>query len=981
MNKELVVVIANHRKLGELLIPYVIDRIPGQSFFQLQEIVTNENIKKFQFPITDEILKLVSITSEYSEKSLFKIFSKKKNLKDFFDTLDDNIVNTQIRPYIEKRIVKVNEILVDSNVLLFKKDKNYQVVHDEELISVSHEPVQPVFNFIKNESGFKYFLSIRNKNNDIKLFNQNYVIISQLPCIVLLGKKLYQVENIDSKKLLPFFSKDLISVPPARVREYMETFVKNAILNYPVKIIGFKLTEIQANPLPNLILEKNLAGQNVLKLVFNYNNELFEYGNNTQSSVILEENDEGFYYLKFIRNKNLENSFVNRLQEFGFKQETNSLFKLSDFEGENNLTGNQLINWLNRNIELLRNEGFAISKAKAEIDYFIEPIYLDVDIKEVNDWFDVKAIVKLGEFQFPFIRFRRHIIMGIREFTLPNNQLVLLPEEWFTKYREIFIFGNDDDNGTIKLKRHHFQVLREAIGAQTGEMLAKLGDKLDLANVDDFKIPEDLTAELRDYQKKGVYWMFQLYNNKMGGCLADDMGLGKTLQTIALLLKVRADTLTNVIIPESKKPATQLSLFDIPAFTGARPINTSLIVMPVSLLHNWENEIAKFAPTLKTYKFFGTQRTRNFNDLLNVDVVLASYGVVRNDYESLAALNFKYVILDESQSIKNPDSKIYKAVIELQSEHKLVLTGTPIENSLVDLWAQLNFLNRDLLKSQHYFREEFVVPIEKHNDEEKKRKLQIIINPFILRRKKEQVVKELPSLTEQVVYCDMTDEQQKIYEEEKSAVRNLIIDSIDKQGYDKSSIIILKALNRLRLLANHPILTIPEYIGESGKFEEIARSIENVISENHKVLIFSSYVKHLNLVLHYLDEKCWKYALLTGATKNRQKVIESFQTEDDKKVFLISLKAGGTGLNLTAADYVFIIDPWWNPAAENQAISRAHRIGQDKKVFVYRFLSRNTIEEKIQQLQQKKSAMADLFINSNNPFRSIKRDEIFDLFK
>ena len=601
-------------------------------------------------------------------------------------------------------------------------------------------------------------------------------------------------------------------------------------------------------------------------------------------------------------------------------------------------------------------------------------------VDEVKDWFDIHAIVKIGDFQFPFSRFRKHIIMNIREFTLPNNQVVILPSAWFSRYRDMFVFGNEEED-RIKLKKHHFQLLNEAMGADTSDLIIKLKNKLVQNQSDEFIEPLELQAQLREYQKTGVHWMYQLHKNNMGGCLADDMGLGKTLQTITLLLKIKDEARIETKVPVTSKPLIQLSLFDIPAFTGSEPLSTSLIVMPVSLLHNWENEIHKFAPSLKVHKFFGTQRTRNFSDLLNVDVVLASYGVVRNDVEKLCELNFKYIILDESQLIKNPDSKVYKAVIQLQSEHKLVLTGTPIENSLTDLWAQLNFLNRDLLKSQGYFREEFVVPIEKHNDEEKQKKLQMIISPFILRRKKEEVVKELPSLTEQVIYCEMTDEQSELYEVEKSSVRNIILESINNQGFERSSILILKALNRLRLMANHPKMVIPEYNNESGKFDEIIRGIENVIDEKHKVLIFSSYVKHLNIVAEYLNKAGHSYSMLTGATRDRQKVIETFQTDEENRVFLISLKAGGTGLNLTAADYVFIIDPWWNPASENQAISRAHRIGQDKKVFVYRYLTRDTVEEKIQKLQQQKSAMAELFINSNNPFRSYRKEEIEDLFK
>jgi SNF2 family DNA or RNA helicase len=980
MPKEFIIIVNLHRKLGELLVPYFIERTAGQSFFQLQEIATPENIAKQKIDLSEHALKTIEIANEYSEKNLHKLFSKNKSLKDFFNTVDESLIAQQIRPYIEKRVSKIIEIVSSSGLLVYRKEKNYMVVHDEERINVINQTVQPVFNFIKTNIDFKYFLSLRVKEKDIKLFGQPHTILSQKPCIVIVGKELFRVENIDSKKLLPFFSRDLITIPKSAERDYLETFVKNAILNFPVKPIGFKIVEINVGPKATLTLEPNLKGEPVLMLRFVYEKAVFSYGSPKMAEVFLEEKDNSYSYFKYNRNLETEEKAVNGLISSGFENEEGMTFRMKLISGSSDWQFYETINWLNHNIERLHELGFEINKPKTDKDYYLGSILLDLKIDDTLDWFDLKAVVTFGEFIFPFTRFRKHIIMGIREFTLPNNQVVILPAEWFANYREVFVFGNDEGD-KIQLKKHHFQMLREAIGDESGNMLLKLSNKLELANSSDFQVPQKINATLREYQKIGVNWMYQMHCNNFGGCLADDMGLGKTLQTLTLLMKIKEDASKSTIIPVSKKPTTQLSLFDVPAFTGGEPLNTSLIVMPVSLLHNWENEVQKFAPSLSVYKFFGTQRTRNFNELLTVDIVLASYGVVRNDIESLRELNFKYVILDESQSIKNPDSKIYKAVVQLQSENKLVLTGTPIENSLTDLWAQLNFLNRDLLKSQHYFREEFVVPIEKHNDIEKQRKLQLIISPFILRRKKEEVVRELPSLTEQLLYCDMTDEQHKIYEKEKSYVRNMLFDTIDKQGFEKSAIIILKALNKLRLLANHPILTEPDYEGDSGKFEEIMRSIENVVEEKHKVLIFSSYVKHLNLVADYLRKQSWPFTMLTGATKNRQSIIETFQKEEETRVFLISLKAGGTGLNLTAADYVFMLDPWWNPAAENQAISRAHRIGQDKKVFVYRFLSRDTIEEKIQQLQHRKSAMADLFINNNNPFRSIRQEEIVELFK
>ena len=980
MPGEFIIVVSFHRKLGYLFLPYIIERNPGQTFFQLNEIVNPENINNQSVSFSEPEQLLVKTISEYSEKNIYKLFSKKKNLKEFFDTVDENLIGQQIRPFIEKRIARCYDLIIENNIKVYKKEKKYQVVHDEERIKVGKESMQPVFNFIKTDFDFKYFLSIRLKDADIKLYNQPYIFLSQKPCVIILNDYLYYIENIDSKKLLPFFTKDLITIPKAHEREYLDTFVKNAILNYSVKATGFEIIEIKTDHRPILTLEADLKNEPVLTLKFNYGAVTFPFGSAEESSVLLEEKNENYTYFRYYRDFNWEALMVSKLKSFGFFNSYNAAFQKELPEGEAKWQFPQLLNWLNFNIENLREEGFEICKAFTGINYYLGSINLNIEVSDSKDWFDVKAVVKIGEFLIPFSRFRKHIIMGIQEFTLPDNQVVILPPEWYARYREVFIFGNEE-NEQLKLKKHHFRVLQEAMGTNAVDILLTLQNKFDLSKKDDSIVPENLEGTLRDYQKTGLYWMYQLYKNNFGGCLADDMGLGKTLQTIALLLLVNNDTSSTISIKHGMEPLKQLSLFDIPAFTEGKPLNTSLIVMPVSLIHNWENEIIKFAPSLKIYKFFGTQRTRNFDDLLNVDVVLASYGVVRNDIESLRNLNFKYIILDESQLIKNPDSKIYKAIIQLQSEHKLVLTGTPIENSLTDLWAQLNFLNHDLLKNQHYFREEFVVPIERYHDEEKQRKLQIIINPFILRRKKEEVVKELPMLSEQILFCDMTEEQQKIYESEKSSVRNIIYESIETKGFEKSSILILKALNKLRLLANHPVLTEPGYTSDSGKFDEIVRSIENVVQEQHKVLIFSSYVKHLNIVANYIKQQNIEFAMLTGASKNRQNIIEKFQKDENTRVFLISLKAGGIGLNLTAADYVFILDPWWNPASENQAISRAHRIGQDKKVFVYRFISRDTIEEKIKLLQQRKSAIAEIFINNNNPFRSFKKAEIEDLFK
>jgi SNF2 family DNA or RNA helicase len=590
--------------------------------------------------------------------------------------------------------------------------------------------------------------------------------------------------------------------------------------------------------------------------------------------------------------------------------------------------------------------------------------------------------VRFGEFSFPFIKLKKYILSDIREFVLPNGEIAVLPEEWFTRYKGLIPFAKMyGDN--LQFEKHHYFLLKNRLK----ESVESVASQLNLFETPDksvLSVPEDLQARLRNYQFDGFFWMHQLHKNRFGGCLADDMGLGKTLQTLTLLLKLKRKQ-NGIIVRNPIAINGQLDLFAQqfePVEVNSQP--ASLIVLPTSLVHNWDNEIRKFTPSLKVYKYVGSQRNKslNMNQLTSVyDVILTTYGTVRNDIKILGSAEFFYAILDESQLIKNPESKTYKAIMHLKATHRLVLTGTPIENSLSDLWAQMNFLNPGLLGGQIFFQKTFIAPIEKQSNPEQQRILQLLIKPFILRRKKEEVAKDLPPLTEQVVYCKMTEEQERLYEQEKSVIRNFILENIEKEGIKKSSFVVLQGLTKLRQLANHPSLFDKESEEVSGKFEQILSMLENLVAENHKVLIFSSFVTHLQLIEEQIKQQKWRYSLLTGKTTDRESVISQFQNDPENFIFLISLKAGGVGLNLTAAEYVFITDPWWNPAAENQAISRAHRIGQQKNVFVYRFITENSIEEKIQVLKERKSSLADKFINSNNPFTEITREEIVELFK
>lgn len=439
----------------------------------------------------------------------------------------------------------------------------------------------------------------------------------------------------------------------------------------------------------------------------------------------------------------------------------------------------------------------------------------------------------------------------------------------------------------------------------------------------------------------------QAYN--FGGCLADDMGLGKTVQTLALLQS------------EKEKGA----------------LNASLLVMPTSLVYNWQKEAEKFTPKLKVFVYTGTLRKKDPAQFAKYDLILTTYGIVRLDIDVLQGYYFNYTILDESQAIKNPGSNIAKAVRYLKSKNKLILSGTPLENSTMDIWSQMDFINAGLLGNKSFFKNIFLKPIEKKNDEKKIERLSSMIKPFILRRKKSQVATELPEKVENLHYCTMTPEQEEHYNEVKSFYRNQILQEINTGGLGASQLMVLQGLTKLRQIANHPILTDDQYKGGSGKMDDVLEMIESVIHKNHKILIFSQFVRYLHLFKDHFEKEGIPFTYLDGSTRDRQAQVERFQSDPNIPIFLISLKAGGVGLNLTKADYVFILDPWWNPAAEAQAIDRTHRIGQENKVFAYKFITQNTVEEKILTLQQKKLKLSTELISAEQSFiKSLTKEDI-----
>ncbi len=977
MSKELIIGLTEHRTFGNIFQAFLIEK--KASFYSVDKLVKQRDITELL--LDAEQTQLVKLVEQYSDEKLVQKFSRKKEAGDFFKQLDPEMFQNHISPYIDRYMNQIIRVLMNGNTRLFHKQTKYSNLYEEDLIQVSKSLTDCIFSFNRNNAGTFYRLELWYEKQLLNLLHKKIILVSSDPCSLVWQGHLYVFQSMNSKKLLPFFEKEFVFVPSKVEDKYYKTFILNAIKEHQVKATGFTVTDTINQRQAILSVEKDLKMEISLLPRFVYDEKEFLENNKANNFVILKKEQGTYYFKKISRDFQWEGQCLNLLKEWGLF-ENNGYYYLKGTETlDENGQVYALINWLKQNQEKLLDAGFIIRQDLMDKQYSTEKPSLSIQVKLKDDWFDVYANVTIGEFQIPFIKLRKYILNDIRELELPNGEIAVLPEEWFTDYKDLLPFAKQEGN-ILRIKRYHYMLVQQRLKGIDRSIFQKLNKTAEKQGKRQVALPAGLQADLRSYQHEGFSWMYHLYENQFGGCLADDMGLGKTLQTLTLLLKMKKMKASSTITFSSKDPAQTCLFFDEPVSLTENLQPASLIVMPTSLVHNWENEIKKFTPLLSVYKHTGIQRKRagELHDVIfHYDIILTTYGIVRNDIDILREFEFLYLILDESQNIKNPASKAYQSVSQLQSRYRMVLTGTPIENSLADLWAQLNFINKGLLGNLAYFKREFITPIEKKNDQQKQDKLQLLIRPFILRRTKEQVARDLPPVTEQIRYCQMSSEQKEIYEKEKSAVRKSILENIEQQGVEKSAFVVLQGLTKLRQLANHPSLFNHSENSESGKFDEILGNLESLIAEKHKVLIFSSFVKHLELVENQIQAYGWKYSKLTGQTTHREEEIKKFQDEPETRIFLISLKAGGVGLNLTAADYVFIIDPWWNPAAENQAINRAHRIGQDKKVIVYRYITEDSIEEKIQMLQERKSSLAEKFINSNNPFKAITKEEILNL--
>lgn len=732
------------------------------------------------------------------------------------------------------------------------------------------------------------------------------------------------------------------------LKEFVKTnYVKLSLLGNVVLPQLFEVKEISdAAPAPQVFL-KNHAEGFCADLGFRY----LEYKAMHANALDIVAHEKDGPILRIKRNTAKENEFASMFLESGMEK-NDSLFTptISPLE------------WLSDKAPNLTSAGFEIfgQDDLGRKEFRVVAPKLKLEVSSGIDWFDLNAEADFGGQKMGFGKILDSINNGERFVKLADGKTGVIPKEWVEKMSGVSGLLEKKNDGLLRASLGHIQLVESILNfadkKKFDRQFAKHRQKFEeFTEIKPVKVPKTLNGNLREYQKAGYYWLHFLKEFSFGGCLADEMGLGKTIQVLALLLREKENE--NAV---------------------------SLVVVPTSLVFNWKKEAEKFAPNLKVHIHHGLDREKDFKKIQKnkPDLIVTTYATLRRDIDLFEKKQFHYVVLDESQQIKNPLAKNTQSVYKLNARHRLVLTGTPIENNSLDLWSQFRFLNPGLLGTMDYFKNAFSKNIDKQKDKTKTDALRNLLKPFILQRKKETVEKDLPEKQVTVLYCEMDDQQKQFYEKWKEKTKMEIKQAIEEEGFFRSKIKILQGLIRLRQICNHPYLVDESFAGQSGKFELLLEQITEVISEGHKALVFSSFVKMLSLFKKHFQEHGIKFSYIDGHTKNREQEVNAFQTDTSISVFLISLKAGGFGLNLTAADYVFIVDPWWNPAAEMQAIDRAHRIGQDKKVFVYKAITKNTVEEKILSLQEKKQALAKSVISDEEGiFKTLKQEDLARLLE
>ena len=809
-----------------------------------------------------------------------------------------------------------------------------------------------------------FSFEVKEENNFIKIqctaFIENSAVFLQAGMVNGILLKIEHAFYIIPQKdfyTLQLFADGFVAVPLHQKTEFIQNLLAPLSQNYLVSNSSIKV-EKEENIVPQgqVYLSELNNTFLLIKCKWQYNGQLAE--NEDEGSYIIAETNDGIKKIK--RNNTAEKELFETIRslhpKFAFQH--NGYFYLPYNEV---MKGG----WFLHFHKQLTQNNFSIwgMNELKRFKYNPNTPKVNVSAKSSIDWFDLEIEITYGDVIVPLAELKKALKNKQEYILLADGSLGLLPKEWISKYSTILQAGKINNDKSVSISKFQFTLIDNLYAELDGsDILKQLEEKKQkLASIDynqTFTVSQKIKATLRHYQHTGFQWLCLLHQMGWGGCLADDMGLGKTVQTIAFL-----DYIINL-----------------------QPKQTHLIVCPPSLIYNWETELKKFAPHISYCIHYGNARLLNEKLVKDNRIIITSYGHVRSDIEELTKFTFGYVVLDESHTIKNPTAQITKSVQLLKANNRLVLSGTPMQNNTQDLYAQFNFLNPGMLGNQEFFKTEFGVPIDKNNDAMASAQLKKMLYPFMLRRTKEQVAKDLPDKTESILWCKMEKEQEKIYNSFKEHYRLMLMGKIEEQGLAKSSFYVLEGLTKLRQICDSPGI-----LNEEEKFPDVSAKADLLMQEieentgHHKTLVFSQFTTMLRLIDKKMQAHNIATLYLDGKTpaKKRKEMVDSFQNDaNSPRVFLISLKAGGVGLNLTAADYVYLIDPWWNPAVEQQAIDRTHRIGQTNKVFAYKMICKDSIEEKILLLQQKKKSLAANLIGEETGFiKKLNKEDIAYLFE
>jgi SNF2 family DNA or RNA helicase len=927
---------------------------------------------KVEFKIGNEQLTKINNLPDFFERMLNREKYKYNNVLEFIH--EENAFEEQSRPLL-KFLLKYAEIIKyanDVNNNYAHYGRNFNVNN----VVLSNTGLDELFEILKGKTvefetktGERKIQFI-DEPIDIKFIleksDENTYCLT--PNIDVYGYDIFYGKNysyflIDNKmhKCLPKVENRNLELLEVYKKNYTQSIVfnENNLRNFFAIVVPKIKDNFEIKNIDKEQIEKYMPKDLYVKIYLDYNEKgyivadvKFCYGN-------VEFNPIKNVNLEITRNAIQENEVLDTFVQTGFMLDSaNARLVLANDEKIYNFLSKEIEDYMKK-FEVLVAENFKkkdIKKIKIKsIGVKIENNLLDINLEDFKfNIYEIKDIINKYKLRKKFYRLKDGTYISLEK----NSSLDFL--ENLTDNIEI-----EDENveeNSIKLPIYRALYLEKIFknmpntNIQKNEYYKNMISQIDLST----KIPPKLNAELRTYQKIGYKWLRTLEQYKMGGILADDMGLGKTIQLLAVILSYVQKNKGNV------KP--------------------SIIICPSSLALNWYNEIQKFTSTLKALVISGDylERKRKIEEIGKYQVIITSYDSLKRDIDLYKNYCFKYVVADEAQYIKNNNTKNSKAIKTINAETKFALTGTPIENSLSELWSIFDFIMPGYLYKYKKFKELYETPIIKEQNEDVMNKLKKQIEPFVLRRTKGEVLTELPDKTVTILNNEMSEEQYNIYMSYMAQARKEIMSQIDINGFEKSQIKILSLLMRLRQICCHPKLFLREYEGESSKLNQCIEIIQDAVLGGHKILLFSSYTSMFEIIEEKLKNIGVKYLKLTGQTKvgERIELVDKFNTDENIKVFLISLKAGGTGLNLTGADMVIHYDPWWNLSAENQATDRTYRIGQKRNVQVYKLITKNSIEEKIYELQQKKAKLIDNMLSTDATFiNKLSKDDILALFE